>query len=93
MISDVNLKEDDVTHYMLFVFLGGGYTNKKSECHWGGGLELLIYQLQLFLPLLPPFSGPPTPTESCIIFYKMETKRKWHKLYKTELKIIGKKFS
>lgn len=74
---------------MLFVLVGAIQT--KSEYLWGGGLQVLISQLQLFLPLLPP---PPSPSalpcnRDCIISTKGSSKGNGMKYRR--LKIIEKK--
>lgn len=89
-ISDVNLNEqDDSQPAQHALWPSRGYTSKKSEYLCGRDLQVLIYQLQLFLPLLPP-PQPFLVTETAFISTKGSSKGNGMK-YK-RLKIIEKKF-
>lgn len=79
-ISDVNLNEqDDGQPVQHALWSSRGYTSEKSEYLCGRDLQVLMYQLQLFLPLLPPSPALPC-NRDCIHFYKRKFKRKWHEI-------------
>jgi len=63
-----------------------GYTNKMSEYHWAGELEVLIYQLQFFLPQLSSLS--PLPDNGKLPSFLQKAKRKWHKIQKKDWRLL-----